>query len=300
MSLARENWLGQGVADILGGLSSHQTKRLCSSIPLLHRSHRGLPSSIFRDRPALPAHDPINTARLAWLAAQPLTGCTREQVTIALTMIEALDAQLAPLDTNLRAYARRHPGRKALIAAHYGIGPLVAVTILAELGDCRRFSSSREAVRYAGIDITVYASDRRRAPARLSRQGPPALRWALFEAAQCARRRSSPDHPYYLETAERLGGNRACLAVSRKLLKRSSTRYANSARKRCKPHDLATARQALRHPDAPRPAPGKLLPPPARGRPSSTERPQRLPQRDHPPSNIMSPARSQPPGRGPR
>ena len=27
--------------------------------------------------------------------------------------------------------------------AHYGIGELTAVTILAELGDCRRFSSSR-------------------------------------------------------------------------------------------------------------------------------------------------------------
>src|SRR6266545_2100163 len=39
--------------------------------------------------------DLINTAGLAWLAAQPLTACTREQVTIALTMIDALDAQLA-------------------------------------------------------------------------------------------------------------------------------------------------------------------------------------------------------------
>jgi transposase len=132
-----------------------------------------------------------------WLAARPLAACAHEQVTIALTtMIEALDAQLAPLDKQLRAYTRRHPGCKALIAAHSGIGPLVAVTILAELGDCRRFSSSREAVRYAGIDITVYASDRRRSPGRLSRQGPPALRWALLEAAQCARRRTSPDHPY--------------------------------------------------------------------------------------------------------
>ena len=70
--------------------------------------------------------------------------------------------------------------------AHYGIGPLVAVTILAELGDCTRFSSSRLAVRYAGMDITVYQSDQRRAPGHLSRQGPPALRWALFEAAQSA------------------------------------------------------------------------------------------------------------------
>jgi transposase len=165
--------------------------------------------------------DLINTAGLAWLAEQPLATCARKQVTIALTMIDALDGQLAPLDRQLRDCARRQPGCRALIAAHYGIGPLVAVTILAELGDCRRFSSSREAVRYAGIDITVHASDRRRAPGRLSRQGPPALRWALFEAAQCARRRSSPDHPYYLEAAQRLGGNRACLAVSRKLLKRS-------------------------------------------------------------------------------
>ncbi len=37
---------------------------------------------------------------------------------------------------------RRQAGCKALMA-HYGIGPLVAVTILAELGDCTRFSSLR-------------------------------------------------------------------------------------------------------------------------------------------------------------
>src|SRR3954464_5592084 len=102
-----------------------------------------------------------------------------------------------------------------------GPGPLTSVTILAELGDARRFSSSREAVRYAGPDITVHQSDARRAPGHLSRQRPAALRWALFEAAQCARRPASPDHDYYVETAERLGGNRACLAVARKLLKRS-------------------------------------------------------------------------------
>jgi transposase len=135
-------------------------------------------------------------------------------------MIDAHDAQLGPLDRELRHYARRHAGCRALMR-HYGIGPLTSVTILAELGDAQRFGSSREAVRYAGIDITVHRSDARRAPGRLSRQGPSALRWALFEAAQCARRPASPDHRYYLQTAARLGGNRACLAVARKLLKRS-------------------------------------------------------------------------------
>jgi transposase len=156
----------------------------------------------------------------AWLAQAPLPETAREQITVAVAMIDALDVQLAPLDLELRAYARRQVGCRALMA-HYGIGALTAVTILAELGDCRRFSSSRHAVRYSGLDITVHQSDQRRAPGHLSRQGPPALRWALFEAAQVARRPTSPDRDYYTQAAERLGANRACLAIARKLLKRS-------------------------------------------------------------------------------
>jgi transposase len=155
-----------------------------------------------------------------WLAGQPLPGCARQQVTVALAMIDALDAQLAPLNRELRAYARRQAGCRALMA-HFGIGELTAVTILAELGDAGRFSSSREAVRYAGMDITVHQSDMRRAAGHLSRQGPPALRWALFEAAQSAARAGSPDRDYYRQAAERLGANRACLSIARKLLKRS-------------------------------------------------------------------------------
>jgi transposase len=155
-----------------------------------------------------------------WLGGQPLPVVAREQIAVAVAMVDALDVQLAPIDRGLRAYARRQPGCRALMA-HYGIGELTAVTILAELGDCRRFSSSRHAVRYSGLDITVHESDQRRAPGHLSRQGPPALRWALFEAAQVARRPGSPDRGYYTQAAERLGGNRACLAIARKLLKRS-------------------------------------------------------------------------------
>jgi transposase len=87
-----------------------------------------------------------------WLAAQPLPETAREQITVALAMIDFLDVQLAPLTKELCAWARRQTGCKALISAHYGIGELCAVTILSELGDCTRFSSSREAVRYGGRD----------------------------------------------------------------------------------------------------------------------------------------------------
>jgi transposase len=163
----------------------------------------------------------MSTDGRAWLAARSaLPAIAREQITVALQMIDAVERQLAPIDKQLRAYARRQAGCKALMA-HYGIGELTAVTILAELGDCRRFTSSRQAVRFAGMDITVHQSDRRRSPGHLSRQGPPALRWALYEAAQVARRPASPDRDYYDQAADRLGGNRACLSIARKLLKRS-------------------------------------------------------------------------------
>ena len=155
------------------------------------------------------------------IAALALPAAAHEQLTIALQMIDAIDLQLGPFDLSLRAYARKQTGCRTLTKEIYGVGQLTAVTILAELGDARRFQNSRDAVRYSGLDITVRESDQRRAPGHLSRQGPPALRWALYEAAQAARRPSSPDRPYYQQLAERIGGNRACIAISRKLLKRS-------------------------------------------------------------------------------
>ena len=151
------------------------------------------------------------------IAALKLPNAAREQLTIALEMIDAIELQIGPVDLALRAYARQHPGCRTLIDQIYGIGPLTSVAI----GDTRRFQNSRDAVRDAGLDITVYQSDTRRSARHLSRQGPPALRWALDEAAQAARRPSSPDRPYYDHLAARIGKNRACIAVARKLLKHS-------------------------------------------------------------------------------
>jgi len=165
----------------------------------------------------------LNLMRAAgreWLGRLRLPVTAREQIAVYLEVIDALDAQVPPVDRELRAYARRQTGCQAL-QAHYGIGPLTAVALVAELGDCRRFSSSRHAVRYSGFDVTVHQSDQRRAPGHLSRQGPAILRWALYEAAQTACRATSPDHAYYKQTAERLGHKRACLAIARKLLKRA-------------------------------------------------------------------------------
>jgi transposase len=155
------------------------------------------------------------------LAKARLSPAGRQIVDIALSAADHLTGLVDPLREELMAFAPRQPGCRALMAI-YGIGALTAPIVWAELGDTRRFSSSEKAVRYTGFDITVWSSDgKRRGQGHLSRQGPPALRWALFEAAYLAARTSSPDHAYYLEVRARQGANRAALSVARKLARRA-------------------------------------------------------------------------------
>jgi transposase len=102
-------------------------------------------------------------------------------------LIDGINEQLRPLERELRSYARRQPDCLAL-QGHFGIGELTSVAILAELGDARRFSSSRHAVCFAGLDITASGSDQRRAapPARSPTRG------RRCRAGPCSRRPSVP------------------------------------------------------------------------------------------------------------
>jgi hypothetical protein len=63
----------------------------------------------------------------------------------------------------------------------------------------------------------TYESADKRPPGHLSRQGPEALRWALYEVAQSAARSTSTDHVCYLGVKKRLNHKRACLSVARKV-----------------------------------------------------------------------------------
>src|SRR5947208_80268 len=173
--------------------------------------HQGVP----------PGLKPRTAAGRNALATVELSPAGREVVELCLRMLDQLDRELLPIDRGLQVFARRQPGCRSLIGQLYGVGAVTATAILAELGDARRFRSSDDAVRHCGLDVTVWQSDRKRAAGHLSHQGPSLLRWALFEAAQCAARRSSPDHAYYLDVAKRIDHNRACLSVARKLCRRA-------------------------------------------------------------------------------
>jgi len=124
------------------------------------------------------------------------------------------------IDCGLRRQAKLDPRLRALQQI-YGIGPILACTILAEIGDATRFRRARQVVRAAGLDPVVRESADKRRRGHLAKQGAPNLRWALVEAAQHACRPTSPDHELYRRHHGHAGANPATLCIARKIGKRA-------------------------------------------------------------------------------
>jgi transposase len=153
-------------------------------------------------------------------AGEGLSPAGRQAITVALRVMDALQTELDALHRQIRAFANHQPGCKAL-QAQYGVGPITSTAIWAMMGDTRRFSASRQAVRHTGLDVTVYSSDGKRTRGHLAKQGPPLLRWALYEAACMASRTRAPDHDFYASVKERIDHKRATISVARKIARRS-------------------------------------------------------------------------------
>ena len=67
-----------------------------------------------------------------------------------------------------------------------GVGPINALTILAEAGDLRRFGHHRQFLKFCGLDLATYQSGQFRGQTKLSKFGNARLRRTLWMAAQVA------------------------------------------------------------------------------------------------------------------
>lgn len=154
------------------------------------------------------------------MAALELDPQVRAQVDVIVAVMAALEEQLELVEGELRRFARADRRCRALETI-FGVGPILACHLLAEIGDVRRFQRPRQLVRAGGLDPSVIESGESKRRGRLAKQGSRHLRWALVEAANHSHRQSSPDHELYMRTVRRCGRGRARLTVARKIARRS-------------------------------------------------------------------------------
>lgn len=124
-----------------------------------------------------------------------LGSVARIKVGTLLEQIDLLKRQIQELEAAITELMEQQPQYLTTIK---GIGPVLAATLIAEIGDIQRFPSVESLVAYAGIDPTVFESGefsgRRQ---HMSKRGSPYLRRALWMAAHSTRRWNSDLNDYF-------------------------------------------------------------------------------------------------------
>jgi transposase len=125
-----------------------------------------------------------------------------------------VDAQAA--DAEVRQRAALDPIATTL-EGMVGIGPVLAVTIRAEIGDITRFPRGAALACYAGLVPRVDSSAGRIYHGRITRDGSPWVRWALVEMARHAIKRPDGVGRWARRLAGRKGLHKAQVALARVL-----------------------------------------------------------------------------------
>lgn len=107
---------------------------------------------------------------------------------------------------------------RAILATMPGVGLVTIETVLAELGDSRRFKNGRAVASFAGLDPGVRESDGKRHELKLSKAGSPALRWVMIQLAHRVKTRSLRWSREYEQLSRKAGKKKATCAVARRLL----------------------------------------------------------------------------------
>lgn len=105
-----------------------------------------------------------------------------------------------------------------ILVSFPGVALITAATVIAEVGDFRRFRHAKAIGRYAGLNPRVFASAGKQRIGHIAKTGSADLRWILQQAAWTAIRTDDGVRRIFLRIAKRSGRKAAAVAIARKLL----------------------------------------------------------------------------------
>jgi len=133
------------------------------------------------------------------------------------TLWRCAHEQVALLERSLREQQSHFQEDLTRLQTVPGVGPIVALTVIAAFSDVQRFPTAKHAASYAGLVTSTYDSGERIQHGRITRRGSSELRSMLCEAAHHAGRSNSPFYPYFIGLCVRRGYKMAVVAVAHRL-----------------------------------------------------------------------------------
>jgi hypothetical protein len=173
----------------------------------------GWEASVFSKRDGISLRRLLRPDAMELLERRGVPGPWRASIAELLELIAEMDGRAKLIEAELRPLAGEDP-RAELLMTMPGIGPLLGLTIAAEIGEVSRFSSPAKLVGYAGLAPRISQSGERSQTGRSRR---PAR-------GRCAGRRSRPP--------TRPGG-RATPSTATTAGSRSATARTRRSRRRC-------------------------------------------------------------------
>lgn len=134
----------------------------------------------------------------------------------SLTVLRCLEEQIRVIEQTIRHQSQEHRGYTLLQTVN-GIGPILALTILLEAGDMRRFPTVGQFASYCRCVGSEHLSNGKRKGAGNTKNGNKYLSWAFIEAAHFAIRYEAVIRGFYQRKKARTHPLVALKAVAHKL-----------------------------------------------------------------------------------
>lgn len=127
----------------------------------------------------------------------PKNDFTKTLILTSTGQLNNLCETIASIKTMMTKLAKTLPEYETVITMH-GVGKTLAPQLIAEIGDIRRYPKRASLARFAGIEPPENQSGiYNRHSRRISKQGSPHLRRALFQAMRCILQNSNLDEPTF-------------------------------------------------------------------------------------------------------
>lgn len=178
---------------------------------------------------------------IEWLKKVKLSDIDRIAVDTYLEQLELLRRQIKDLETQMARICVKDE-RIELLMSMPGIGFVIALTIIAEAVDMKRFASAEKLVAYAGLSPSHRSSGETHRHGHITKTGSTWLRHVMVEAARTSVRYDARMGKIYKRIEKRQGKLKAVVAVARHMLEISWHMTVNKEPYRSQDKDL-TARK---------------------------------------------------------
>jgi transposase len=178
-----------------------------------------LQSLLHKHNLLLPEEGLLNEAW--WQAQTSIRSLEKMQIRQEIALLVEVEKHKAAVDEELgRQSTSKEWGSQAIRLLQIpGVGVIVAMTVLAAIGDISRFENAKQLVGYAGIGAGVHDSGKTHKEKKITKKGRRELRWAMVEAAWRAVRMSPFWKAEYEKHLKRMRKpNQAIVVIARKLL----------------------------------------------------------------------------------